>query len=352
MSRPLLLLWATLVAALLHGERRHFSSRPRVFCQGLLRHGHRHSQTLGRQTVSVRAVSDGVYDPWDVPPVAFRGLGDMRNALAQPDLLQSWGKHARDILTMFRATAGRKFDLSGAMYVAYELGPLHIYLIGETGAGKSSLVRALAEGVTDKAANINVSATTKGTLKTTVVQLPSGLVLVDTRGFRIPIPPSKEKPWYERIVMAYTYSRQLAQWECSLDLMKRIIKETDPRKRPASVVLYTHKAGSRLVVDRLVEILSVPLKGNVPTFFVLSDVRAVDDKDLIEIRDVVSDIISKVGVNDRGQRVQMIEVNSSPKIVQEVMFKESGLTELVAGILNALRPVDVLQFVRKAKWYR
>jgi len=293
----------------------------------------------------------GVKSPWDAVPVSFNNLADAKETLSHPDLFAKWGMRANEILDLANFTVGSKLDLSSAREIASGPGPLHVYLVGESGAGKSTLTLALADEVSKQPVAVKISAAEAGTMNDTFVSLPCGLVLVDTPGFRIPMAPTptdEKKPLAERLLGRYMYSRQLQRWQQNLKQLRRLVQETKPSKRPASVVVYVHKAGTRLVRDRLVEALAVPIQGSVPAFLVLSDIHAVDDKDMAEIRRVVSEAVAKVGSSSCGHEVQVLEVNSASKRIQDVNFRASGLEELVAAILNALRPRDIFQFVRRA----
>lgn len=297
--------------------------------------------------------SPALETPWDEKLMSFSDVAEAKAVLAYSDLLSTWARRARDLLSVVDATVADVLDLSAAWEVGSKPGPLNIYFIGETGSGKSTLVRAVADGVALGPIPVETSATIGMTQTDTPVPLPSGLVLVDTRGFRIPVtpPPDSQKSFSQRILSKLMYSRQLARWEVSLNRLRDTVEETDPKQLPASVVVFVHRAGTRLVVDRMIEILSVPLRRNVPVFVVLTDVNAVDDGDLLEIRKVLADIVERVGENLRGQRVVKLEVNSVVKTVQARLFPTSGLPELVAALLNSLRPADVLQFVRRRRFY-
>eukprot|EP00441_Pelagodinium_beii_P018209 CAMPEP_0197663114 /NCGR_PEP_ID=MMETSP1338-20131121/56147_1 /TAXON_ID=43686 ORGANISM="Pelagodinium beii, Strain RCC1491" /NCGR_SAMPLE_ID=MMETSP1338 /ASSEMBLY_ACC=CAM_ASM_000754 /LENGTH=352 /DNA_ID=CAMNT_0043241321 /DNA_START=34 /DNA_END=1092 /DNA_ORIENTATION=+ len=295
----------------------------------------------------------GVKSPWDEVPVSFNNLADAKETLAHPDLFAKWGMQANEVLDLANVTVGNMLDLSSARQIASELGPLNVYLIGESGAGKSTLTLALADEVSKKPVPVKISAAEAGTMNNTFVSLPCGLVLVDTPGYRIPMAPTDEdqkKPFLDRVMLGYMYSRQLQRWQQNLRQLGRLVKETRPSKMPASAVMYVHKAGTRLVPERLVEALAVPIQSSVPTFMILSDIHAVDDNDMAEIRQVVSKIVAEVGSSSCGHEVQVLEVNSAGKRVQDVNFRASGLAELVAALLNALRPRDIFQFVRRASW--
>jgi len=295
----------------------------------------------------------GVKSPWDEVPLSFHNLAEAKETLSHPELFAKWGMRAKELLDLVDVTVGTSLDISSASQIASGLGPLHVYLVGESGAGKSTLVLALADEVAKEPVDVHISASKAGTMNNTYVSLPCGLVLVDTPGYRIPMALTDEdekKPALERVLLRFMYSRQLQRWQQNLKQLRRLVHQTKPSKRPASAVIYVHKAGTRVVPDRLEEILAVPIRASVPTFLVLSDIHAVDDEDIGEIREVVSEIVAKVGISSCGHEVQVLEVNSAAKTVQEVNFRASGLAELVAALLNTLRPRDIFQFVRRAGW--
>eukprot|EP00930_Biecheleria_cincta_P097008 TRINITY_DN88761_c0_g1_i1.p1 TRINITY_DN88761_c0_g1~~TRINITY_DN88761_c0_g1_i1.p1 ORF type:complete len:350 (+),score=51.95 TRINITY_DN88761_c0_g1_i1:41-1090(+) len=338
--QPGLLSIILLVASALHSWNALECLPALVFCEGP-------SWSLRRRT-PVRGL--GVKSPWDEVPVSFNNLAEAKETLSHPELFAKWGMRAKELLDLADVTVGSSLDLSSAREIASGLGPLHVYLVGESGAGKSTLVLALADEVAKQPVDVRISASTAGTMNNTYVSLPCGLVLVDTPGYRIPMAPTDEdekKPALERLMLRFMYSRQMQRWQQNLKQFRHLVQQTSPSKRPPSAVMYVHKAGARLVPDRLEEMLAVSIQASVPTFLVLSDIHAVDDKDIAEIRGVVSEIVANVGPSSCGHEVQVLEVNSAAKTVQEVNFRASGLAELVASLLNALRPRDIFQFVRR-----
>jgi hypothetical protein len=60
--------------------------------------------------------------------------------------------------------------------------------------------------------------------------------------------------------------------------------------------------------------------------------------------------LDNIGKNECGNKIHMVEVNSSDKTVRQHRFKVTGLTDLAATILNAIEPSDVLRFVRRRTW--
>jgi len=294
--------------------------------------------------------------PWDQETVAFSNLREAKAALASPILLLNWTKQARRMLRMVDATIPDVLDTTRAWKAAAlsTAGPLSVYFIGETGSGKSTLIKALGDGIMPDPSVISTSAATGLTLQDTAVPLASGIVLVDTCGFRIPVPlaaTQSQKSLSERLAARILYSRELARWASSVSSLQVKVKETNPQLRPPSAVVYVHRAGTRIVMERMVEILSVPLSNNIPTFLILTDVYAVDDKDRIEIRETLMEIVDKVGKNQRGQGIFMLEVNSVDKFVNSRTVEASGLSEFIAALLNSLRPADVLHFAKRHRIY-
>jgi hypothetical protein len=145
-----------------------------------------------------------------------------------------------------------------------------------------------------------------------------------------------------------TWIRDAAAWRKTLAFLRTRLLE----KEPPDVVMYAHKAGSRVVPDRMTEVLEIAHKrAQVPTILVLTDVCSVTDVELEEIRSCIRQVVEGLGKNDCGNKVHLIEVNSSDKTVRQHRFKVTGLTDLTATILNAIEPADVLRFIRRRTWF-
>jgi len=249
---------------------------------------------------------------------------------------------------MVDATAADVLDVSDAWEVTVNGGPLNIYFIGEAGAGKSTLVRSLAEGIAEIPTFIGRAQ------DDTRVPLPSGLVLIDTPGFRIPVPPADPEPnatflgrIATRIFNSYMHRRQVSRWLSLLSDLRLKFEAAQPSQQPAAAVVYAHKAGARIAVDRISQALAVPVQSNIPTFIALTDVHAVDESDLSEILESLESAASLVKPGTLRRPIKVLQINSVPKSVQGVEIEPSGLPELVTEMLNSLRPEDILRHTKR-----
>ena len=299
---------------------------------------------------------DPTYDIWRRKEISFRGIAAVQAALRDPLLLSSYFDRVAEVLKMIEAnssTAG--FDTDLAWDVVHRRTAT-VLMYGESGSGKSTLVRALTadESVTTSAAGV-------GTHSERAIRLPCGMCFIDTPGFRVPLSSSGEQSGDDigGSLPAVTSSAQAPQefgswlspswikevfvWRKMLFDLSRRLTSGDAASRPLALV-YVHRGSSRIVAERMAELLKMPHDNLVPVFLVLSDVCSMDDRDLATVRTALHDVIGSVGANRRGRMVQLVEVNSQSKRVRGHMHPQCGIRELVGGILNALDPIDVLTF--------
>lgn len=292
---------------------------------------------------------------WRAAPYEFRSIAAARSALCDRSWLDGYWDEAQDTLARLLVSDAAPQVCDAAAIVQLQLRTLTVYLFGESGAGKSTLLEAIVGEDFLPEGAITVSSTTAGTLAEVSVETPSGVTLVDTPGFRLPADTAWGLP---AVVAPVAWLKSKAAWRRQLrDVERRVLtgRAAEPGKpalgRP-HVALYCHKAGTRLLPERLREVLRIPhMKAQVPTFFVLTDVCSVTDAELQEIRGAVDAALAELGPNSIGLRVAVLEVNSSDKTVRGHKFKVTGVAEVVAAVLNAIAPSDVLRLVRKRGWF-
>jgi len=298
-------------------------------------------------------IAGDLQTPWREDRASFSNWAEAKAMIARPSLLNGWAKSAREMLSMVDATAADVLHLSDAWGVSSNCGPLNIYFIGEAGGGKSTLVRALAEGIAEIPKSVAVSATVGTAQNDTHVPLPSGLVLVDTQGFRIPVPPADpaNASVLDRLstkaLNGYMHRRQVSRWLCLLSDLRLKFEAAQPSQQPAAAVVFVHKAGARIAVDRIAEALAVPVQSNIPTFIALTDIHSVDERDLSEIRQSLESAASLVKPGKLRRTIPLLQINSASKSVQGVEIEPSGLPELVTELLNSLGPEDILRHAKR-----
>lgn len=290
---------------------------------------------------------------WRAESFVFKTLAEARAALGDRALLARFWEEAAGVLARLRVTeVGREL---GTELISEKLKgkTLCVHALGESGAGKSSLLAAI---VADAEKEFTSSASLVGTVSEACVRMTSGVCFIDTPGFRLPVEHTGS--W-----APVTWMRSAAAWRRTLaSIRKRVLEGAlrDPDSADAlpgegerpDVVLYCHKAGTRIVPERMLEVLTIPhLRAQVPTVLVLTDVCSVTDSELEEIRKCIRTVLEELGPNACDRRVQLVEVNSSDKTVRGHRFKVTGLTDLIGTVLNAVEPADVLRLARRRSWF-
>lgn len=59
-------------------------------------------------------------------------------------------------------------------------------------------------------------------------------------------------------------------------------------------IMYCHKAGHRVIVERIKELVTIPHQRMIPVYLVLTDVYAIDDEALAEFRGVFRELVREV----------------------------------------------------------
>jgi predicted GTPase len=260
----------------------------------------------------------------------------MRGALSDRTLLDNYWTEASGCLNRLLISEAGRDLCDDDVRRKLQARAISVYALGESGAGTSSLLAALVENSEKEFAS---SASLVGTTCEQSVRMTSGLSFIDSPGFRLPV----QKEW-----SPMSWIRDAAAWRKTLAFLRTRLLE----KEPPDVVLYAHKAGTRVVPERMTEVLEIAHKrAQVPTILALTDVCSVTDVELEEIRTCIRQVLDGLGTNNCGNKVHLVEVNSSDKTVRQHRFKVTGLTDLTATILNAIEPADVLRFVRRRTWF-
>jgi hypothetical protein len=237
----------------------------------------------------------------------------------------------KEVLTLIEANASTKSFDTRLAWDMLRLKTINCLVYGESGAGKSSLVKAITGDE-----SIVVSATHQGTKNETAYDMPCGLRVIDTPGFRVPLTTiggdDEEKPswfsikWWKEVStfcpsccifasLIFVNATQVVIWRNLLkDLNSRLhsLKASD---RPLCV-MYVQRAANRIIAERIRELLALPHKLMVPVFLIISDVCSVDDKALMQVTGTMQTLIDSIGLNAKGHMVRMLLVNSESKIVR------------------------------------
>ena len=185
-------------------------------------------------------------------------------------LLGSFFDRLLEVITLIEANESTMgFDTSLA-WDMIERGTANVLVYGESGAGKSLLVRTLTG---DEGARS--SATTVGTTEEHIHRTPSGINFIDTPGIKIPLVAEADS--------SLRYLRDRYNWNMMLRDLDVRLRSSSAATRPLGVV-YVHRATMRVIPERVAELLQKSHSLLVPTFLLLSDVCSVDDAALKEVR--------------------------------------------------------------------
>ena len=109
-------------------------------------------------------------------------------------------------------------------------------------------------------------------------------------------------------------------WSRWLSRISSIMSSHDLSTRPSAVV-YCHRASSRVMPKRLLEMWSIPHAHAVPLIVCLTDVCGVDDAALKEVRRTMAGLVKSLGPDAVNRTAQLIEINSEHKTVRGHQYK-------------------------------
>jgi len=280
-------------------------------------------------------------DIWSRPRICFKSLPEAVTALQREGLFVPFFKRCNDVLHLLEANmVSHHLDTTLAHRVV-QAGKVTVLIYGETGSGKSTLVKAI-RGDDEEG---SISATAIGTRVDELHCLPCGMQLRDTPGFRTPLPRNDE----ENKSGLFSWLREWVTWKQMLRTLHVRLTSIDPQERPYAFI-YCHRVGSRVLPERVVELLRIPHMKLLPVFCVLTDVCNADDKDLEEIRGVWKAVRQTVGTNAKGDQVEIVECNSQSKQVWGNVFAQSGVKDLISSLIDSLEPVDIINLTQ-LRWF-
>ena len=233
--------------------------------------------------------------PWQRQSFAFTRREDALSVLQDEDLLQNYWDRLLEVLTLVEANSSTNTHETDLAWDMIDAERVKVLVYGESGAGKSLLVRTLTG-----CANARSSHTSVGTLEATVFPTPCGVDFIDTPGVKIPLELSEADSYF-------SWARDAVAWRALLGDLQSRLSSRDAALRPLAVV-YVHRASARVIPERIKELLSKGFHMLVPTFLLVTDVCGVDDDALQEVRQQMSAIVADLGENKLGAKVSVIEV--------------------------------------------
>eukprot|EP00285_Hemiselmis_virescens_P010651 CAMPEP_0173390314 /NCGR_PEP_ID=MMETSP1356-20130122/14416_1 /TAXON_ID=77927 ORGANISM="Hemiselmis virescens, Strain PCC157" /NCGR_SAMPLE_ID=MMETSP1356 /ASSEMBLY_ACC=CAM_ASM_000847 /LENGTH=287 /DNA_ID=CAMNT_0014347663 /DNA_START=222 /DNA_END=1081 /DNA_ORIENTATION=+ len=273
------------------------------------------------------------HDVWSKQNVSFGNLEQGRAALQDTELLNPFYDAWTACLDRLDAS-----PLAANTSLARQL-PSHgvnALMIGEAGAGKSTLVKVLTgdEGII-------TSATQAGTHGDTRYKCPCGLNWIDTPGFKLPVSPEEatNRNQSQSVLSKWKDDFVWARW---LKRINGFMTSSDLSVRP-SVVVYCHRASSRIIPPRLLDMWRIPKAHNVPLIVCMTDVCGVDDSALRDVRKSMAGMLEDLGADPIGRFASLIEINSEQKTVRGHQYKVTGVKQLLEGVMNSLHPQHSMQ---------
>lgn len=94
-------------------------------------------------------------------------------------------------------------------------------------------------------------------------------------------------------VLNAEWLKEYFQWERMLRSVRGRMDSQVATDRPLGI-MYCHKAGNRVIVERIKELVTIPHQRMVPVYLVLTDVYAIDDEALAEFRRVFRALVREV----------------------------------------------------------
>lgn len=220
-------------------------------------------------------------DFWSRPVANFQTLEQAQRAFDHPHLLHSFFNKMDEILNLIECNAGTIELSTNLARQMIDHCTATIYCYGESGSGKSTLIRALTK---DPAAV--TSHTVPGTEFDTHCIFKSGLRFIDTRGFRVPLVPTTTLGFING-----EWFKEYLQWERLLGGIRGRMDSKSPTDRPLAI-MYCHKAGHRIIPERIKQLISIPHHRMVPVYLIVTDVYSIDDEALSEFRVAFRQIVS------------------------------------------------------------
>ena len=272
-------------------------------------------------------------DRWLMAPVVLRRREEALSVLQDNTLLKSFFDRLLEVITLIEAaiaTAGFDTTLAWDMLKDEQL---NVLVYGESGAGKSLLVRTLTGDSGAASSHSVVGTTTEEIFRT-----PSGVNFVDTPGIKIPLEAADMG-----LDGKLRHFRDRWMWSQMLRDLNSRLHSTSAAQRPLALV-YVHRASHRVIADRIRQLL---VKGHellVPTFLLLTDVCGVDDAALAEVKGKLKDLVDAIGPNKRNHHVHLIDINTETKTVSGHQHTSRGLPQFVSTLLSNLDPIDALTF--------
>ena len=276
-------------------------------------------------------------DPWERTMFSLSRREEAIEVLQNEGLLKSYFDRLLDLLTVVEANSSTVSWDTSLAWNMIESERVNVLVYGETGAGKSLLVRTLTGHE-----NAVSSHTGVGTIDLQRFQTASGIDFIDTPGIKIPIPLSEADTYL-------AWVRDQLAWRALLSDLQSRLSSHETAVRPLAVV-YVHRASSRVLSERLEELLAKAHEMLVPTFLLISDICGVDDVALRDVRERMAQIVESLGPNKLEHKVQLIEVNTESKVVSGHRHLSRGLPQFISALLSSLDPTHGLTLTRAAPW--